>query len=787
VTARPAGSLERTGKWIRRHPTRSAVLAASFLMALMVLAVAVWLVVREAKFRQVVEADLNDIVRLQDSARWTEARAAVALAVARLGDDGPSDLRQRLAQARCDLALVMRLDAIRLSRATGGELIFYKGQADRDYQAAFGEAGLGGEGLPSVSVAERVKTSSVRSALIAALDDWAVCASDKGRRNWVLDVARQADPDPDGWRDRIRNPATWDNRTALDDLARTVPAGQSVSLLLALGERLKALRGDAPTFLRRVQKEHPADFWANLVLGNVLLPEAHGEASGYYRAALASRPGAAVGYCAVGDTLRLEGALAEASEYYQKALQVDRYYARAYSNLGLTLLAEDRLEAAIDRYRHAVQLDPNYAWAHQNLGNALRRKGQLDEAYEQCRLARELQPRNQELRASLASVMMMQGRGREVQSDWRQFLDNNPTKLEHCAGYAELCLFLGQREEYHRARCTLLDRFGATTNQYEAEPIGRACLLLPGTDNEMRQAVALVDRAVAARRTTPDWIYHYFQFAKGLAEYRLGQLARANSLMQEAPDVLGPAPLLVRAMALYDQGHQEDARKALARAIIAFDWRPSQANSRDVWIIHLLRREAEQKILPQLPAFLRGEHQPRDYTERLALVGACQVENRTYAASRLYAEAFAAEPMWVEEVFTDCISRAAARANRPPGRVEESTAGCRYPAACSAALAGCGIGVDAAELSKEERARLRKLAHAWLRTDLEKWTQELVSGSRVMSALARKVLMRWLYDLDLAAVREPGALDKLPPDENKDWRALWAEVAKLLDRASNSP
>ena len=34
---------------------------------------------------------------------------------------------------------------------------------------------------------------------------------------WILEVARRADPDP--WRDRVRDPATWDNSEALRDLA----------------------------------------------------------------------------------------------------------------------------------------------------------------------------------------------------------------------------------------------------------------------------------------------------------------------------------------------------------------------------------------------------------------------------------------------------------------------------------------------------------------------------------------------------------------------------------------
>jgi len=42
-------------------------------------------------------------------------------------------------------------------------------------------------------------------------------------------------------------------------------------------------------------------------------------------------------------------------------------------------------------------------------------------------------------------------------------------------------------------------------------------------------------------------------------------------------------------------------------AVLSFDWRAAKANSRDPWIAHVLRREAEALLLPNLPAFLEGK------------------------------------------------------------------------------------------------------------------------------------------------------------------------------------
>jgi serine/threonine-protein kinase len=447
------------------------------------------------------------------------------------------------------------------------------------------------------------------------------------------------------------------------------------------------------------------------------------------------------------------------------------------------LQAQERLDEAIDHFQQAVRLDPNYAWAHHNLGNALRIMGRLDEAYDQCRQALRLEPKNQEIKNCLTTVLVRQGRGLEAQVAWRQAFDANPTQAEPWSGYAELCLFVGQQADYRRARRALLDRFGATTDPFLAEPVGRACLLLPGTEDEVRKAVALVDRAVAARGSNPEWIGRYFLFAKGLAEYRLCHLASAIAVMEgEASRVMGPAPRLILAMAQHDQGHKEAARKTLARAILAFDWTVSQADSRDVWIVHILRREAEIKILPNLPAFLRGEYQPSSNDERIALVGVCQFQHLHRAASRVYADALAADPTLAEALAKECKARAAQGDKQPVGRIEELAAECRYPAARSAALAGCGIGADRANLGETERLRLRKQARAWLQADLAMWTNELDRGSRSVRILVKKMLTRWQADPDLAGLREPSALDKLSTDERRECLALWNDVGAVLNR-----
>src|SRR5262249_1396367 len=188
-----------------------------------------------------------------------------------------------------------------------------------------------------------------------------------------------------------------------------------------------------------------------------------------------------------------------------------------------------------------------------------------------------------------------------------------------------------------------------------------------------------------------------FLFAQGLAEYRQGRFDRAISIMRaDAGTVMGPAPRLVIAMAQYRKGQEEEARKTFAAEIMRFDWGMAHAISRDQWIWHVLRREAEAMIFPNTPAFLEGRYQPQDNVERLALLGVCRFKNLNLASARLYADAFAADPKLAEDPDVRHL----------------------YNAARAAALAGCGGGADGGALSEAERARWRKQARAWLRADL---------------------------------------------------------------------
>ena len=187
-------------------------------------------------------------------------------------------------------------------------------------------------------------------------------------------------------------------------------------------------------------------------------------------------------------------------------------------------------------------------------------------------------------------------------------------------GYAEFCLYLGREGIISPLRRDLLAKFGETKFVYVAERAGRACLLRPASGDDLRRAAALAERVGAINRSkcgvpipssSSSWV------SRSTAR---GHLDRAISLMRGThPAVLGPAlGLVLSAMALQQGGRSAEARKTLRRGRPGPRLEENQGTRPGRLDLPCLRREAEQMILPCLPAFLECR-KPSDNDERLRL------------------------------------------------------------------------------------------------------------------------------------------------------------------------
>ena len=776
ITARPERWLGRLARRVRRRPAFSAAVAVAAVVLVGLAGGGLWLLFdRAAAEREVVaersatnraaEQDLREMVARMQTSSWPEARSALERARGRLGDRESTDLRRLLDQGDRNLVLAARLEEIRLTAVQVLAFGFVSVSADEQYKDAFRGAGLGQTDEDPEVVAARIRTSDIRNALVAALDNWSSCNQENPERNkWILEVARRADPDPTGWRGRARDPNLRADQAALAELIRTASvADQSTSLLLRLYNRLRFDSKEQLPFLKRIQKAHPADFWANFALAERLATREQNpaEAIRYYQASLSIRPRTAYCHFKLGMALSSVGRLDEAAEQFREAVDIEPTYVVSQAHLADALKNLGRDDEAIVQLQAAIRSNSNNPFLRAQLGNRFKAQNRFAEAITLYRQALALDPQSLGALSGLRTTLHQMGRGEEARVVWQKALEANPPGFIDWYGYAEFCLVLGQEEEYRRARQALLGRFGSTTNPGTAASVAWACLLLPAAGEELRQAAALAGRGVAVQQS--QYQDSYPRMVQGLAEYRQGRLDQAISMLRPvAAGKDSPAARLVLAMALHRNGKSAEARKSLADAVLAHDGTANAAADPEEWSSQILRRQAAAMILPHLPAFLDGKYQPEDKNERLMLLGVCQLTTRPLALARLYADAFAADT----------------------SLMEDRTAGHRYRAACAAALAGCARGDDAAGVEEPERARWRQQARQWLRADLAAWGKALDSPEA--RNRARKALTHWRDNPDLAGLHEPDALDKLRAEEREEWLALWKDVEAVLRRAGRS-
>jgi serine/threonine-protein kinase len=594
ILARRAGPVERLVKWVRRHRSLTAFLVSGVLLLNLLVAVGVSVLVDRTVLARTVEADFREVVDAQQRQAWGEARNALERAKGRLGAGGPEELRRRARLMERELTVVGKLQEIRESHLEPEGDAVRIPRTIAAYESAFREAEVWDGSADAAAVALRIRSTGIASALLVALDDWAW--RDDNRRDWLFEVARHVEPNPTSW--RIRDPKLWNDKHALEEFARSAPLGdQSVPFLLIIARKIALQNGDAAAaFLKRVQRSHPRDFETNFLLA-YLLVEMRNPAEGarYYQAAIAIRPSIAVAHFNLGKTLGDLGQNEDALEEIQIAVQMTPESGLYRYGAGATLLQLRRFDEALQETRRACEIEPRNAVYRSDFGRALAAKKRYDEALAAQRQAIALDPKCWLAHWYLRQILLDLHQLDKAHAAWREWLALDPPHPETWDRYAELSLYLKDEAEYRRACTELLKRFGKSSDPREAERVSRACLLLPASDDELKQAIALIDRALGADIERYGWAMPYFRFVRALAEYRAGRMKNALELLLQGETlrVLPPAPGLLHAMVQHRLGQTAAARKTFNAAVAAFDWSAAKATDREAWIFHALRREAE--------------------------------------------------------------------------------------------------------------------------------------------------------------------------------------------------
>jgi serine/threonine-protein kinase len=405
---------------------------------------------------------------------------------------------------------------------------------------------------------------------------------------------------------------------------------------------------------------------------------------------------------------------------------VERWAPASLVLLGNTLAGAGDIEAGAAVLRRASGSYPGDARVHYDLGRLLERlrPPQSEEAIRGYTAARAVQP---ETAHELAEALLRRGRLEEAEAVFRDLTLRRPGNARHLACFGSLMKSRGRAAE---ATAELARAVAVSREAIQRQPDdGDNHIILAdalSAQGKAEQAIAEYRKAIALE---PDFAESYCN---------LGRL-----LLRQTPDVS-------EALSLLRRGHELGSRQA--------DWRYPSAE----WV-----RQAEQAVAlsPKLSAILKHQARPADAAEGLALARICAARHLHGAAARLYGEAFALDP----------------------ALADDDRARYRYTAATDAALAGCGHDNGDPPPDGPARAELRRQAREWLWADLKAQAAQANSGTDAARSAVRKLLPSRKSDPNLARVRTPEALAKLPEEEQAAWRSLWSEVDGLLAPAQGDP
>jgi tetratricopeptide (TPR) repeat protein/serine/threonine protein kinase len=486
-------------------------------------------------------------------------------------------------------------------------------------------------------------------------------------------------------------------------------------------------------------------------------------------------------YQRLGNALLDQRKLTEAEDAYRKTLMLDPAAASVYLGLGVVMQRRGKLKEAVEACRRATELQPDLFEAHANLAQGLREQGKLAEAVESYRRASRLRPAEAQILNDLGSLLGRMGRSAEAIDPLRKAVALKPDFAEAWCNLGATCTDLKKPEEAEQAlRKAVTLRPDDYLIQFN---LGGALDLQRKHDEALkcyRRAAALKpdffpaqlnlgsilkdlghpDEAAAALRQAAKLDPNHAEANLGLGQILDGQgkIAEAVVFLRKATDLEPDNGLMHCALglALGRLGQLPEAAAALRRGHELGSKRPGWALPSARWL-----RDAERRVEldAQIPAFLKGETQPKDAATLLELAQICEQKRWHGAATHFYAQAFAAKPDLAEDL----------------------KAAHRYNAACQAALAADGKGKGDEPAS--ERPRLRQKALAWLRQDLTAWRAWLGREPAEARAPLIKHVENWQDDADLAGVRGADALKILPADERQSWQQLWSDVAGLLHMA----
>jgi tetratricopeptide (TPR) repeat protein len=334
----------------------------------------------------------------------------------------------------------------------------------------------------------------------------------------------------------------------------------------------------------------------------------------------------------LGDLLRDQGKTAQAEPLYREGLALCRKVSpenceqRQWlaSVLALTLRNEGKMAEVEALYLEAItnsaklwpQNFPRWEWQYNGLMDVLQHEGKTNEVE---RLGQEFsayanagllpppifKTGEEGLLYSSGMLHARAGQWTNAVAEFSKLVEMVPNEHWYHYYLAPLLAQSGDLEGYRRHCAQVLAIFGGTNNPIVAERMAKDCLVVRAAGIDLDAVARLADTAVTNSSGHP--FSAYFEFVKGLAEYRQKHFASAIDWMQKAladpsVDYRNAQAYLVLAMAQHESGQLAECRVAMDKGeqIIQAMPKLESGDIGETWndwiIVHLLRNEAKAMI-----------------------------------------------------------------------------------------------------------------------------------------------------------------------------------------------
>ncbi|MFG0318030.1 MAG: protein kinase, partial [Planctomycetota bacterium JB042] len=418
-------------------------------------------------------------------------------------------------------------------------------ELDRAYADIFADVGIAfgaGGTLDVAAAAATLRTSSVRGALIDALDEWVhhrrrLEGEDGGEWRTLLALADAADDDP--WRREMRDGYARADVDLLRTLAEANVTRHVSPVALDLLARALLERGgrDAAIDLyRRAARLHPGDFWIHHNLAgqlHSLRPRPAEEILRHLHMALAIRPDSAHARTDLALEHLMQGRDDDAIEILEQARRLDPRYGRAAFLLGAAYVRNERLFDALLAARDAEQLDIGGAWT--TLVQAQVGTGHLEEAYDRLERRRAEAPDDPIVPAILAAILTDDYRYEEALEQADRALELEPANAN---AYGVRMMIRMERGDFEGALAALAT--GREIGERGPDPLSDVYRQWIPRLREFQEIVPFVERV---KRGEPAPAAPGARLAMAEVAFLIGEADVALELLESAlPDPGDPSP-----------------------------------------------------------------------------------------------------------------------------------------------------------------------------------------------------------------------------------------------------